>query len=364
MKQNLSWIRITIGALSGFVLWFIWQASTATSPEMESVKFRFLVSPILFGPNCAATVFQAGGGTDWTTSNNLLLFLPFGISFGIAFAVLKPLPRFYLWTAVLVITLIAAEYAFEAMHIIMPFGGPLTALNCLYLCGTLIFLESQKIEHVRSLALDLQMQAEEERKRIAKDLHDEALPSLSRVMRLTDELQTQYPDNTIPSDIRSILETTVAEMRRVINDLHPAVLENLGIVASLQHLSDTLANHSGINSTFKESVGSLQLPQFHSLSIYRIVQEALNNVEKHSGAKNVILSISKVDSSILVSITDDGTGQPTKRAHSHGLQNIEHRAKLIGGMVSWQQSDDFATGTKLVLTMPIPEDASSSALKN
>ncbi len=346
-------MRISIGALSGFVLWFIWQASTATSPEMESVKFRFLISPILFGQNCAANVFQSGGGTDLTTSDNLISFLPFAIMFGVAFSVLKPLPRFCLWMTVLIVTLIAAECAFEAMHTIIPFGGPLTALNCCFLCGTLIFLESQKIERGRNLALDLQMQAEEERKRIAKDLHDEALPSLSRVMRLTDELQSQYPENSIPADIRDKLESTVAEMRRVINHLHPAVLENLGIVASLQHLSDTFADGSGIKSTLSESVGAIELPQFHSLSIYRIVQEALNNVEKHAGAKNVIISVSKVDGTIVVGIADDGTGEPAKKAHSHGIQNIEHRARLIGGTVTWKKADEFPTGTKLVLTVPM-----------
>jgi signal transduction histidine kinase len=306
----------------------------------------------MFGPNSAAAAFKSGLGRDYTVSTNLG-FLPLGAVFGIVFSLLRPFPRFILWAAVTLEQCIVAQVCFEAFRIIIPFGGPLVLINCCYICGTLVHLETEKIERSRNLALDLQIQAEQERKRIAKDLHDEALPSLSRVMRLADQLHAEYSDNPIPEEMRTRLESTVSEMRRVINDLHPAVLENLGLAASLQHLVDKFAMDTNIQATFRDSAEGTSLPPFAALCIYRIAQEALNNVEKHAAATRTEVALEKTENTLHLRISDDGNGELRRKADSYGLKNIEDRAKLIGAKVEWKVPTKFSSGTMLVLTLPV-----------
>jgi signal transduction histidine kinase len=351
-KQNLIWVRIAIGCLAGLLLWWMWQESIKTSPELESIKLRYFLSEALFGQSSAAAAFKSGLGRDYTASTNLG-FLPLAAIFGVVFSILRPFPRFVLWAIVTVEQFIAAQVCFEAWRIIIPFGGPLVLINCCYICGTLVHLETEKIERSRNLALDLQIQAEQERKRIAKDLHDEALPSLSRVMRLADQLHEEYADNPIPQEMRSRLESTVSEMRRVINDLHPAVLENLGLAASLQHLVDKFAQETGIPATLHDDTHETNLPPFPALCVYRIAQEALNNVEKHAAASQTEVSLEKNENALLLRISDNGNGELRRKPDSYGLKNIEDRAKLIGAKVEWKAPAKFSSGTMLVVSLPL-----------
>jgi signal transduction histidine kinase len=351
-RQNLIWVRIAIGCLAGLLLWFMWQESIKTSPEQESIKLRYFLSDALFGSSSAAAAFRSGLGRDYTISTNLG-FLPLGAIFGVIFSIMRPFPRFVLWAIVTVEQCVVAQVCFEVWRIIIPFGGPLVLINCCYICGTLIHLETEKIERSRNLALDLQIQAEQERKRIAKDLHDEALPSLSRVMRLADQLHAEYAENPIPQEIRNRLESTVSEMRRVINDLHPAVLENLGLPASLQHLVDKFGQESSIQATFRNDTQETKLPSFPALCVYRIAQEALTNIEKHAAASQADVSLEKSENGLQLRISDNGNGELRRKPDSYGLKNIEDRAKLIGAKVEWKAPAKFPSGTMLVVTVPL-----------
>jgi signal transduction histidine kinase len=333
-------------------LWLIWQESTLRSNELAKVN-SFFLSDTLFGKICATVAFNAGFGYDPTKSTHLFGFLPIGIVFGLLFSVLKPLPRFIVWASMALGIAICAEHWFDTHGIIIPFGGPTVLISACYLCGTLIHLETEKIERTRNLAMDLQVQAEQERKRIAKDLHDESLPSLSRVMRLADQLHETYANDPIPQEIRSRLESTVSEMRRVINDLHPAVLDNLGLAASIQHLVDRLGQDSQIQVSFADNSKDSTLPPFQALCVYRIAQEALNNVEKHSGATLTEVALDGSETTLHLRISDNGNGEVRRKPESYGLQNIEDRAKLIGAKVEWKAPSNFVSGTLLVVTIPI-----------
>ena len=364
--RRLKWLNIGIGALVGAMIWFIWQASQNISPEMQSILARFLFSKLAFGANSAAETFFTHSGKDWTKAVHPIIFLPLSILASITFSLLGPLQRFALWFgSAVALTLVACAY-FEYARILIPYGYPFMLICYSYASGTLIYLESEKITRSRALAIDLQVQAEEERKRIATDLHDEVLPSLSRVMRLSDQLQEENLDSETPQEIRTRLESIVMEMRRVINDLHPAVLENLGLAASLQHLVDRVGHETSIKTTFRDETKGMMLPPFHSLCVFRIAQEALNNVEKHSNASHMVLSIEKTQNALCLRISDDGKGIAGPKPESHGLRNISQRAKLISARVEWKAPDSFSTGTMLVLTLPLdelpaPEKATQSA---
>jgi signal transduction histidine kinase len=79
----------------------------------------------------------------------------------------------------------------------------------------------------------------------------------------------------------------------------------------------------------------------------------MNNVEKHSGASYMVLTLQKIQNSLFLSISDDGRGEVRLKPESHGLQNIMHRAKLIRGKVEWKAPEKFETGTMFVLSLPL-----------
>ncbi len=199
--------------------------------------------------------------------------------------------------------------------------------------------------------LDMQERAEKERQRIAEDLHDETLPALSAVARMADKLSEDLTDNPVPTQMRQKLDSAVSEMRRVINDLHPSVLETMGFVPALENLTTYLMRESGIESRFEDGTGrdDYSLPVFTQLQLYRIVQEALNNVGKHSKASQVMVKVAQQNGSLLITVADDGKGfdpNSTKK-DSHGLVNIRQRAQLIGAQVDWRKPKTFSSGTEL-----------------
>jgi signal transduction histidine kinase len=177
---------------------------------------------------------------------------------------------------------------------------------------------------------------------------------------MADRLAEQLSDNPVPAQMREKLDLAVGEMRRVINDLHPSVLETMGFKPALENLAVMLSRETGIESTFTDGDGNddYDLNNFTKLQLYRIVQEALNNVQKHSQAKLVDVSIGKTEHNLIISVADNGKGIDTRaiRRDSHGLLNIRQRAQLIGAQVEWKKPEKYATGTELRLKITIEPD--------
>lgn len=188
---------------------------------------------------------------------------------------------------------------------------------------------------------------------------------LSSVARMADKLSDELSGNPVPGEMREKLDQAVVEMRRVINDLHPSVLETMGFKPALENLLVSLERDMNIETSFKDGDASddYGLPKMTRLQLYRIVQEGLNNVQKHSRAELVEISIGLQEDQLLIKVTDNGRGiDPSKiRADSHGLLNIRQRAQLIGATVDWQKPDRFESGCELRLRMPINEATASTA---
>ena len=144
-------------------------------------------------------------------------------------------------------------------------------------------------------------------------------------------------------------------MRRVINDLHPSVLETMGFKPALENLLAILERETTIKTHFSEDgqVSENDLAKFKRLQLYRIAQEALNNVRKHSEAEEVELKIFRSGNMLILSITDDGKGMQAKSdiGDSHGMLNIMQRAQLIGANVVWQKPGQYSTGTEVKIEL-------------
>jgi signal transduction histidine kinase len=368
-------IRLLLGFFTGVLLWLVWQTSAITSPDAESIHYsKFLaglppgwmdffrpwtrqdyVSILHFEPLWGTSLWWTFGkepATDAAIVHTWVGFLPMACLFGVLFAVLKPLPRFLVWISSLAMAAGIVFYCFNAFQYALPISPPIIVLSCFYLCGTVIYLETEKIERSRNLAIDLQRQAEQERKRIAKDLHDESLQSMSRIVRIMDRLSDELPENPVPKEVRGKLESCISGVRNVINDLHPAQLEEFGLSATFEQLVEEFRNASGIKSKFQDRSSGARFSDFFELCIYRIAQEALNNVEKHSGATEMTFCFELDDRFVHLNIVDNGKGNVQKKQGSYGLRNMIDRAKLVNGEIIWSVPDGFESGTMVSLKIP------------
>jgi signal transduction histidine kinase len=261
--------------------------------------------------------------------------------------------------------LLIAQATFQVWNMAIPVVAPLAMLGSGYIIGTVIFLDTDLRVRNKELATareSMQVRAEEERKRIAEDLHDETLPALSSVARMIDELYkvNDFERSTVPEKMRLKIDATIAEMRRVINDLHPSVLETMGFVPALENLTSILARDAGLEYTFQDrnTDDSYEISDFRKLQLYRIVQEALNNVGKHAQATKVAVRLQKLGNSLEISIADNGLGINPKalRRDSHGLLNIRHRAQLIRAIAEWRKPEAFETGTEFRVKVMLSDD--------
>lgn len=272
----------------------------------------------------------------------------------------------FLTTAMVVMLL--TELAFQWGNMQFPVLPLLAVLMLSYIFGTLIYLDTDLRLRNKELAIAreaMQVRAEEERQRIAEDLHDETLPALSSVARMADRLAHDMTDNPVPLEMRQKLDGAIAEMRRVINDLHPSVLETMGFKPALENLLAILAREKQLHGDFIDGDGrdDYGLSDFLKLQLYRIVQESLTNVQKHAHANLVKLSINAQDDILRIQIVDNGRGiDPSKiRKDSHGLINIRQRAQLIGAQVEWTKPTEFESGTQVTISMPIQTNQASKS---
>jgi signal transduction histidine kinase len=295
--------------------------------------------------------------------HHLLLLL--GGALGAVSSVLPLSRRTTAFLTTAMILVFATQISFMWLNLHFPIMPLLAVLMLTYIFGTLIYLDTDLRLRNKELALAreaMQVRAEEERQRIAEDLHDETLPALSSVARMADRLAHDLSDNPVPREMREKLDGAITEMRRVINDLHPSVLETMGFKPALDNLLSILSREANLRVELNDMDNNPEEDYgFNSLvklQLYRIVQECLNNVQKHAQASEVKLEISLKGEELHITIKDNGRGINPKeiKPESHGLVNIRQRAQLIGATVDWRKPAEFTSGTEVALTIIVPGD--------
>lgn len=213
------------------------------------------------------------------------------------------------------------------------------------------------LEEVERLAAAARQAEDDERRRIGRELHDEAGQSLLS-LRLQLEMMERGADASMRANLREargVLERTVIELRRIIAALSPAVLERLGLARALRQLAGRFAR------TFPAGVrvrlaGRLEdLPASVQQVIYRVAQEALQNAAKHSQAAIVKLSVMRADKVIRTRISDNGlgfqVGATAAKPMSFGLAGMRERAALLGGKLAVRSARN--QGTTVILELPL-----------
>jgi signal transduction histidine kinase len=215
------------------------------------------------------------------------------------------------------------------------------------------------IDHTQLHQQVEQMAVLEERQRLARELHDSVTQALYSVnlyaeaarMALAAEKRTVALENL--QNLREMTREAMLEMRLLVFELHPLVLEKEGLVAALQARLAAVENRSGLKTEIKTE-GKKQLPISIEEELYRIAQEGLNNVVKHAQARNVRISVIYSDTNARLELWDDGTGfdlQAARESGGMGLRGIEERVRKIGGDLVVESSP--SAGTKLAVTVPL-----------
>jgi signal transduction histidine kinase len=203
----------------------------------------------------------------------------------------------------------------------------------------------------RALANRLMHAKDEEAKRIARLLHEESGQLLAMVYIALDDFAKSLDDKEPIGRIKELLDRVEEQLRDLSHELHPAMLDNLGLIPSLEFLGQQVAKRYGIEVATEAQLNH-RPPPLVTLTLYRVAQEALNNVARHARASNVIIRILEDEELIQYSIQDNGTGfnsGSAEKAQGLGLAEIRERVEAIGG--NFQVFSAPGEGTKLFITV-------------
>ena len=196
-----------------------------------------------------------------------------------------------------------------------------------------------------------------ERKRLARELHDEtgqALTSILLALKPLEQAVTGDEGRAAVASLRELVVSTLQDVRRLAVELRPSALDDFGLVPALERLVETFREQTEMRVDFETSLGAERLPSEIETTLYRITQEALNNVVKHAGASRVSILLARREGSVAVVVEDDGSGfDPglTSGDGGLGLVGMRERVGLVGGRLRVESTPE--TGATLVAEVPV-----------
>ena len=224
--------------------------------------------------------------------------------------------------------------------------------------------ERQRQAGLRAYTAHVLRAQEEERQRISRELHDETIQTLALLVRRLDSLKNTtgpLPPSAIEElhEARGMAEEVVRGLRDFARRLRPPILDDLGLVASIRRLLLDFTERTGVEGQLKLVGEGRRLPQDAEASMYRIAQEALWNVERHSRATEVVVTMTFKEYEAILDIRDNGIGfnvLPLRAGFPAtdqlGLLGMQERAELLGGKLEIQSS--LGKGTTVTASIPIP----------
>ncbi len=200
---------------------------------------------------------------------------------------------------------------------------------------------------------------EDERRRIARELHDEAGQALTAlILNMEMAEQSSSPVGQLSlGRLRGIAEQTLAELRRIISALRPAILDDLGLDAAIRWYVKEMVEPQGLRVTIRLSGLAPRLPSHVETAVFRIVQEAFTNMLKHADAQHATVDAVLRNGQVQLVITDDGRGfevtaiPRSREGRGVGLLGMKERAELLGGKL--QVSASPGAGTTIEVTIPV-----------
>ena len=214
-------------------------------------------------------------------------------------------------------------------------------------------------EELRNLALYIESSREEEKKRIAKDIHDELGHALTALkLELMWLIKKKYLRQEVLYErtrkMNELIESTIRKVRSISSELRPSLLDHFGIVAAIEWQSAEFQKRSAIRCKVVVPGHELNLDEKYSTAIYRIFQEILTNIARHSRATRVDVHLEVVNNELKLRVSDNGKGIKKENINSRksfGLIGMYERATALGGKLSI--SGVSGIGTTVTLTLPL-----------
>jgi signal transduction histidine kinase len=220
-------------------------------------------------------------------------------------------------------------------------------------------LHRSELQQLSARLVDAQ---ETERRSISRELHDEVGQALGLLLmevgRLSNQLASSDEKTREMLDhIKTVAERVVQTVRNMALLLRPSMLDDLGLVPAVEWYARELSRQAGIEVKVHAENVSEKLPDEVKVCVYRVIQEALNNAQRHAHAKNVLVELTQSSDATRVKITDDGSGFDAKRTRGMGVLGMEERVKRLGGTINI----DSRPGAGTTITVELPLAAGGSA---
>ncbi|MCG8402165.1 MAG: histidine kinase [Firmicutes bacterium] len=205
-----------------------------------------------------------------------------------------------------------------------------------------LFSKLKEIKQIHQMGISIIKAQEEERKRVAREIHDGPAQLLANIVIRTEyiiKLMVVQPEDVKNelTGLRELVRQSLQDVRKIIFDLRPMVLDDLGLKPALHRYVEDYKKHYKINAEFVFSGKHERLSPPVEVALFRIIQEALNNAQKHSEAEHVLVEMEQLSNRIVVLIKDNGRGfnpetiEKTKSRKCYGLINMRERAQILHG---------------------------------
>ncbi len=213
-------------------------------------------------------------------------------------------------------------------------------------------------EKLRNLAAHLNSVREEERKFIAREIHDELAQALTALKMGLVWLNKQLPEKKEPltekiKSMTSIIDMTIYSVRRISSELRPGLLDDLGLQAAIEWQAKEFGDRTGITCQVTFNSDTSNLDQERSTAIFRIFQETLTNVARHAEATEIKASLEKTPDMLIMKVQDNGTGireENILNPHSFGIIGMQERTLLLGGDINLKGVQN--KGTTVTVSIP------------
>jgi signal transduction histidine kinase len=220
----------------------------------------------------------------------------------------------------------------------------------------------QSRERLRDLAVHQQVVREEERGRIAREIHDELGQALTALKMDIHWVSHRLPKVEAPltektKSMSVLIDRTVKSVKRISSDLRPGLLDDLGLSAALEWQAEEFSDHTGIPCEIKSDPHDIVLDQQLSTGIFRIFQETLTNIARHADATRVDATLKKDSDKVEMAVRDNGRGFDTRQTpdpKSYGLIGMYERVHSFGGDLKINSAKGL--GTTIEVSIPINEE--------
>jgi signal transduction histidine kinase len=234
---------------------------------------------------------------------------------------------------------------------------PLMVLEIAVLTSVVDRLQ-RSFEQLRALASHLQSIREEERRRIAREIHDELGQALTAIKIALSSLIVALPEEQRllrrAESIVRLVDQTIEAVHRISTELRPGLLDDLGLVAAVEWAAEDFEARTGTKCRLDLPVDALAIDSERATAIFRIVQETLTNIARHANASEVDMRLSRKDDHLLLEVHDNGAGMDDEKisaSGSLGILGMRERALLLGGQLTL--SSGPGKGTVVRLRIPL-----------